>query len=83
MDIHQPSSDKPLPFGNAQTTAREICAMDLRGALVPPEDVPKLVDKFWPVVAMEIQKGVVDPLWMLTSSELRALAEEYRDITGD
>lgn len=49
------------PTDNIEAMAREICARDFeRGGKHAAEEIPSLVDRFWPVVAALIEAGLVD-----------------------
>ncbi len=63
-----------------EETARAICALDLRARGVRDEDVPALVDRFWPVLANEIRQGIVVGTWPFSAQEIDALTQEYRRV---
>lgn len=61
-----------------EQTARAICALDLRARGVKDDEVPALVDRFWPVLANEIRQGIVVGNWPFSAAEIDALTQEYR-----
>jgi len=69
-------------ISTSENVARAICAEDLRLALVPSEQLPGLVNQLWPVVALEIQRGVPDPTWGIGETEIALRMREYRRIVG-
>ncbi|GLK82775.1 hypothetical protein [Ancylobacter defluvii] len=63
--------------------ARTICALGLASSGVPREDIPAMVERFWPVVANEAHDSVtVIGVWPFTDDEIAMLAEDYRAIVG-
>jgi len=63
---------------NMEDRARALCALDIQSAHPEIKDVPGVVDRLWPVVALEIQNGIVDPDWPIDAADLAQRAEEYR-----
>lgn len=63
---------------NMEERARALCALDIQSAHPEIEDLPALVDRLWPVVAIEIQNGIVDPDWQIDPADFAQRAEEYR-----
>lgn len=45
---------------NAEDRARAQCTIDVDNAQPPVENPPAVVERLWPVVALEIQEGVAD-----------------------
>lgn len=70
----------PLNMRQIEETARRICALDLRGKRIPEDDIPILVDRFWPVLANEIRQGVVVGEWPFEADDIQQLTEEYRGL---
>lgn len=64
-----------------EQNARQICALDLRARGIRDEDVPALVDRYWPVVAMEIRQGITDGQWPFDADTLASLSKEYRALS--
>ncbi len=66
---------------NTESRARAQCALDLQSAIRRPEDIVAAVERYWPVVAREIEAGIRDddlpPL-----EDLDRLTEEYRRLIG-
>ncbi|MCK0208395.1 hypothetical protein MWN33_10175 [Starkeya koreensis] len=46
---------------NSEDRARAVCAVDAKLASVPTQLIPALVERLWPVAALEINGGLVDP----------------------
>ncbi|WP_371346348.1 hypothetical protein [Ancylobacter sp. IITR112] len=46
---------------NNEERARALCAMDARMAAVPTSEIPALVERLWPITALEISGGVLEP----------------------
>ena len=63
---------------NTEERARALCALDIQSAHPEIADVPAAVERLWPVVALEIQNGIVDPEWPIDLADLAQRAEEYR-----
>ncbi len=61
---------------NVEERARALCAMDAQMAAVPTSEIPALVERLWPVAALEISGGVVDPD-APPVPDLLGLTEEY------
>ncbi|WP_428030281.1 hypothetical protein [Ancylobacter sp.] len=61
---------------NVEERARALCAIDAHLAAVPPEEVPALVERLWPIVALEISGGVIEPD-ATPPPDLAQLAAEY------
>lgn len=65
-----------------EQTARQICALDLRARGVRDEDVPALVERYWPVVANEIRQGITAGEWPFDPATVASLSKEYRALTA-
>ncbi|MBS9477436.1 hypothetical protein [Ancylobacter radicis] len=61
-----------------EETARAICGLDLRARGIRDEEVPALVDRFWPVLANEIRQGIAVGAWPFSAAEIEALTQEYQ-----
>ncbi|TCK28440.1 hypothetical protein EV667_2444 [Ancylobacter aquaticus] len=46
---------------NSEERARALCAMDAQMAAVPPAEIPALVERLWPIAALEISGGLMQP----------------------
>ena len=67
-----------------EQTARAICALDLSMARVAQVEIPRMVDRFWPVIANEARDRVpVIGQWPFTVEEIAKLSEEYHAIIGN
>ncbi|MCS0497885.1 hypothetical protein NVS89_22600 [Ancylobacter sp. MQZ15Z-1] len=67
---------------HSESRARIICAMDARLIGLREEDVAAFVERFWPVVANEINGGLLDLEEEVDAdriAELRSLMQEYRN----
>lgn len=66
---------------NTETRARAQCAVDLQSSPRRPSDIVAAIERYWPVVAREIEAGIRDddlpPL-----DDLERRAEEYRRLIG-
>jgi len=63
-----------------EQTAREICALDLRTKAIPEDEIPMLVDRYWPVLANEIRQGIMVSAWPFAAEEIDRLTREYREL---
>ena len=68
---------------NTEERARALCALDVQSAHPDIKDVPALVDRLWPAVALEIQNGIFDPDWRIDPADLAQRLEEYRQLKGE
>lgn len=46
---------------NIEERARALCAVDARMAAVPSSQIPALVERLWPIAALEISGGLLEP----------------------
>lgn len=46
---------------NVEERARALCAMDAQMAAVPSHEIPALVERLWPIAALEISGGLMEP----------------------
>ncbi|MBS9475535.1 hypothetical protein KIP89_00230 [Ancylobacter sp. VKM B-3255] len=61
---------------NTESRARAQCAVDLRASQRRPADLMAAIERYWPVVAREIEAGIADgDLPPVEDMERRA--EEY------
>ncbi|GLK82721.1 hypothetical protein [Ancylobacter defluvii] len=64
-----------------EQAARRICALDLAAAGADADEIPAMVDRYWPVVANEAREGVVViGEWPFTVEEIAALTAEYEKL---
>ncbi|HEY9212037.1 MAG TPA: hypothetical protein VIQ29_04190 [Ancylobacter sp.] len=71
----------PFMNQNCEARARAICASDL--AFIPvkvPGEILVAVDRYWPVVAHEIDGGIFNPTAKPLPLDLEKLAAEYRTL---
>lgn len=61
---------------NIEERARALCAVDARIAAVPNGQIPALVERLWPVAALEISGGLMEP-GTPQVPDLPRLAAEY------
>lgn len=62
-----------------EQTARQICALDLEAKGFSRDLIPDLTDRFWPVVANEIRRGVtIIGEWPFRIEEIESLAAEFQ-----
>ncbi|MBB3771804.1 hypothetical protein FHS55_002413 [Angulomicrobium tetraedrale] len=45
---------------NVEHRARALCAIDAQMAAVPSDEIPALVERLWPVAALEMSGGAVE-----------------------
>ncbi|MDQ0511124.1 hypothetical protein QOZ99_002020 [Angulomicrobium amanitiforme] len=62
---------------HTEQTARAICTLDLKGVGVRDDEIPPLVDRYWPVLAHEIRQGVAVGAWPFAAEEIATLSREY------
>lgn len=65
-----------------EETARAICALDLKAKGFRDAEIPRLVDRFWPVLANEIRQGILVEGWPFVADEIMALTREYEALLG-
>ena len=46
---------------NIEERARALCAVDAHIAAVPAVKIPELVERLWPIAALEISGGLMQP----------------------
>ena len=46
---------------NSEERARALCAIDAQMAAIPPAEIPALVERLWPIAALEISGGLMQP----------------------
>lgn len=65
---------------NTELRARALCTVDLLAAERRPPDLSAAVDRYWPVVAREIEAGICDD-GLPPPDDMERRAEEYRQLT--
>ncbi|WGD30127.1 hypothetical protein AncyloWKF20_20640 [Ancylobacter sp. WKF20] len=66
---------------NTELRARALCAVDLLAAERRPADLVAAVERYWPVVAREIEAGICDA-GLPPPEDMERRAEEYRRLIG-
>ncbi|MEZ0211545.1 MAG: hypothetical protein ACAH27_01200 [Xanthobacteraceae bacterium] len=62
---------------NTEMRARAICAADLLAVSQRVADISAAVERFWPVVALEIERNVHDPATVPLPPDISQRAAEY------
>lgn len=63
---------------NSEERARAVCAVDAQLACIPATEIPALVERLWPVAALEISGGVASPDPPRPSDLEQRMAEYHR-----
>lgn len=61
-----------------EQTARRICELDLRAKGFDEQELPLLVERFWPVLANEIRQGIISGEWPFDAAHIASLTREYQ-----